>query len=103
MVLSLEHFLVLSAFLFCVGLYGALAKRNAVAIMMAIELMCNAVTVAFVAFARYADPAALAGQVFAVFIITVAAAEVALALAIVLALYRLRRTINVEDIDLLRW
>ena|SRR3989304_4493263 len=101
--ITLEHYLVLSGLLFSIGLYGVLAKRNAVAIMMGIEIMLNAVNVAFVAFSRYLTPAVMTGQVFAVFIITVAAGEAAVGLAIVLALYRSRQTIDVEETDLLKW
>ncbi|MBI4321110.1 MAG: NADH-quinone oxidoreductase subunit NuoK [Chloroflexi bacterium] len=101
--LTLNHFVVLSALLFCIGLYGALAKRNAVAILMGIEIMFNAVNILLVAFSRFLAPANAVGQVFAVFIITVAAAEAAVGLAIVLAVYRTRRTISVEDVNLLKW
>lgn len=97
------HYLVLSAIIFAIGLYGALAKRNAVAILMSIELMFNAVNITFIAFASYGSPANLTGQVFALFIITVAAAEAAVALAIILAIYRQRRTVSVDDINLMKW
>lgn len=100
---QLEHVLVLSALLFAIGVYGALSRRNAVAILLAIELMFNAVNVAFVGFARFVGPEQLAGQIFAIFVITVAAAEAALALAIVVMLYRQRQSVNVEEINLLRW
>lgn len=101
--LRLEHVLILSALLFAIGVYGAVSRRNAVAVLLAIELMFNAVNVAFVGFARFVGPGQLAGQVFAVFVITVAAAEAALALAIVVMLYRERRSVNVEEINILRW
>lgn len=101
--LSLEHFLLLSAVLFCIGLYGALAKRHAVTILMSIELMLNAVNINLVAFANYLKPAAIGGQVFALFVIAVAAAEAAVGLAIVLAIYRTHRTVSVEDVDLMKW
>lgn len=101
--ITLNHFLVLSAILFCIGLYGALAKSHAVAVLMSIELMLNAVNIALVGFARFTAPAELVGHVFAVFVITVAAAEVAVGLAIVLAVYRSRRTVDLEKIDLLKW
>lgn len=103
MAVSLEHYLILGALLFCIGLYGALAKRHAVAILMSIELMLNAVNVNLIAFANYLKPASLTGQVFALFVITIAAAEVAVGLAIVIAIYRTHRTINVEDVDLMKW
>ncbi len=99
---SLNHFLVLSALVFSIGLYGALAKRNAVAILMCLELMLNAVNLALVAFTRYVAPSELAGQILTLFIIAVAAAEAALGLAIVVAVYRTRRTVSVEEVNLLR-
>jgi NADH:ubiquinone oxidoreductase subunit K len=101
MSVDLEHFLVLSAILFCIGLYGALTKRNAVVILMCIEIMLNAVNIAMVAFSRY--NLVLTGQVFAIFIMTVAAAEVAVGLAIIIAIYRGRETVDVGKIDLLKW
>ncbi len=101
--IGLQHFLVLSAILFCIGMYGALSRSNAVGILLSIELMLNAVNIMLVAFARYVNtPQDLAGQMFAIFIITVAAAEAAVGLAIVISVYRLRHTIQVEDIDLLK-
>jgi NAD(P)H-quinone oxidoreductase subunit 4L len=103
MAIGVQHYLVLSALLFSLGLYGALARRNIVAILMAIEIMLNAVNIAFVALARYIVPAALTGQVFAVFVITVAAAEVTVGLAILMALFRRRRTVDIEQVDLMRW
>lgn len=103
MEITLNHFLVLSAVLFCIGLYGALAKSHAVAVLMSIELMLNAVNIALVGFARFTAQAELVGHVFAVFVITVAAAEAAVGLAIVLAVYRTRRTVDLEKVDLLKW
>ena len=103
MSLGLEHYLILSAILFSVGLYGALAKRNAIIILMSIELMLNAVNIAMVAFSRYIVPLLLTGQVFAIFIIVVAAAEAAVGLAIILAIYRSRETIDATKIDLMKW
>jgi NADH-quinone oxidoreductase subunit K len=100
--IGLEHYLILSAALFSIGLYGTLAKRNALAILMSIELMLNAVNVALVAFSRYITPTELTGQVFAIFVITVAAAEVAVGLAIILAIYRRRQTVDVEQMDLMK-
>jgi len=100
---GLPHFLVLSAFLFSIGLYGALAKRHAIAILMSIEIMLNGVNIAMVAFSRYIVPTALTGQVFALFIIVVAAAEAAVGLAIIIAIYRNRQTVEVDKINLLKW
>ena len=100
--INLEHFLVLSAILFCVGLWGSLSKRNIVAILMCIEIMFNAVNIAFVAFSRYNAPTLLTGQVFALFVITVAAAEVALGLAIVIGVFRSRQTIEVNAVGAMK-
>jgi NADH:ubiquinone oxidoreductase subunit K len=100
--ITLQHGLILGAALFAIGIAGALSKRNAIVVLMAIELMLNGVIVTFVAFARHAPTANLAGQVFAIFIMTVAAAEAAVGLAIVIAVYRLRRTVQVDAADTLR-
>jgi NADH:ubiquinone oxidoreductase subunit K len=99
--MTLLHFELLSAALFCLGLYGVLARRSAVLILMAIELMLNAVNVNLVAFAAYRNLEPVTGQVIAIFIITIAAAEVALALGIVLRLFRSRLTVSVDEIDLM--
>lgn len=105
MSVGLEHYLILSAVLFCIGMYGALAKRNAVVILMCIEIMLNAVNIALVAFSRYISPGTvvLSGEVFAIFIMVVAAAEAAVGLAIVISLYRSRGTIDANKIDLMKW
>lgn len=103
MVVGLEHFLILSAILFSIGIYGVLAKRNAIAILMSIEIMLNAVNIAMVAFWRYVAPAAMTGQVFVIFIIVVAAAEAAVGLAIIIAIYRSRETVDAEKFDLMKW
>jgi NADH:ubiquinone oxidoreductase subunit K len=99
---TLLHFEILSAALFCLGLYGVLARRSAVLILMAIELMLNAVNINLVAFAAYGSPEPSTGMVIAIFVITIAAAEVALALGIILRLFRERSSINVDEIDLMR-
>jgi len=101
--IGLEHYLILSAILFSIGLYGVLAKRNAIIILISIELMLNAVNIAMVAFSRYIVPLLLTGQVFAIFIIVVAAAEAAVGLAIIIAIYRNRETIDATQIDLMKW
>ncbi len=103
MALGLQHYLILSAVLFCIGLYGALTKRNAVIIFMCIELMLNAVNITMIAFSRYIVPVALTGQVFAIFIMVVAAAEVAVGLAIILAIYRGLTDIDASNINLMKW
>ena len=93
--------LIFSALLFSAGIYGVLARRNAVMVLMAIELMLNAVNVNLVAFS--AELQDVAGQVFALFVIAVAAAEVGIGLAIVILLFRNRASINVDEVNLLRW
>jgi len=98
---GLEHFLILSAVLFAIGLYGVLAKRNAVVILMSIEIMLNAVNIAMVAFSRYSH--AITGQVFVIFIMVVAAAEVAVGLALIIAIYRSKKTVDAEKFDLMKW
>ncbi len=101
MTLGLEHYLILSGILFCIGLYGALAKSNAVVILMCIEIMLNAVNIAMIAFSRYLAPdvVVLTGHVFAIFIMTVAAAEAAVGLAIIITIYRSRQSVDVEQVD----
>jgi NADH:ubiquinone oxidoreductase subunit K len=103
--IGLGHFLALSAGLFSIGVYGLLSKRNAITLLMSVELMFNATNIALVAFARFGYNTAqpLAGEAFALFVITIAAAEVAVAIAILLLIYRLRGTIWVDEIDLMRW
>jgi NADH:ubiquinone oxidoreductase subunit K len=103
MEVGLEHYLILSTVLFSIGLYGALSKRSAVVILMSIEIMLASVTVTLVAFSRYIVPAELTGQIFTIFIIVVAAAEAAVGLAIIIAIYRRRENIDASKIDLLKW
>jgi NADH:ubiquinone oxidoreductase subunit K len=103
--IGLTHFLVVSAGLFTIGVFGLLSKRNAISLLMSVELLFNASNVALAAFARYGygSQQPLAGQAFALFVITIAAAELAVAIAILLLVYRHRGTIWVDEIDLLRW
>ena len=103
--LTINHFLVLASILFCIGLYGVLVKRNAVAILMCIELMLNAVNILLVAFNYFtiAGSEMLTGQIFVIFVMTVAAAEVAVGLAIIIVAYRNRKTVDVDKIDLMKW
>ena len=103
MSLGLEHYLVLAAILFSIGLYGALAKRNAIIILMCIELMLNAVNITLIAFSRYVVPELLTGQIFAIFVIVVAAAEAAVGIAIILAIYRGLTDIDVTKVNLMKW
>ena len=100
--ITLVHLQVLSASLFCIGLYGVLARRSAVLILLAIELMLNAVNVNLIGVAAFLDHGQFLGQIIAIFVITVAAAEVALALGIVIAIYRNRETVDVSKISMMR-
>jgi NADH-quinone oxidoreductase subunit K len=101
--IPLSWYLVLGAGLFCIGIYGVLARRNAVGILMGIELMLNAVNINLVAFWRYLAPTDPTGQVFALFVLVVAAAEAVVGLALILSIYRNRSSVDAEEIDLLRW
>lgn len=103
MSVGLEHYLVLSALLFAIGLYGALTKRSAVVILMSIEIMLNAAAIAMVAFSRFIVPDMLTGQIFTIFIIVVAAAEATVGLAIIMSVYRHHETIDATRIDLMKW
>ena len=104
---DLVYFQLLSAGLFAIGLYGVLARRSAVLIMMSIELMLNAVNINLIAAASHLDGTGsfirFDGQIIAIFVITIAAAEVGLALAIILRIFRNRSTVNVDEIDIMRW
>ncbi|MBC8332529.1 MAG: NADH-quinone oxidoreductase subunit NuoK [Anaerolineae bacterium] len=101
--MSLSWFLIFAAALFSLGLYGVLARKNAIAILMGIELMLNAVNINLVAFWRYGDLALITGQVFAVIVFAVAAAEVAVGLALVISLYRRRSSVVADEINLMKW
>ena len=103
MSVGLEHYLILSAILFSIGLYGAFSKRSAIVILMSIEIMLNAAAIAMVAFSRFIVPEMLTGQIFAIFIIVVAAAEATVGLAIIMSIYRHRQTIDATRIDLMKW
>ncbi|SNB52604.1 NADH-quinone oxidoreductase subunit NuoK [Thermoflexus hugenholtzii] len=100
--IPLTWYLLVAAALFCIGVYGVLARRNAIAILMAIELMLNAVNLSLVSFWRYLHPDRMVGQAFALFVLVVAAAEAAAGLALIISIYRNRETVDVENIDLLR-
>ena len=103
MPVGLTHYLVVSALLFCLGLYAMLTRRNAVAILMGIELMLNAANINLVAFNKFVAPAAVSGQVFALVVITLAACEAGVGLALVMAAYRNLETIHVDEINVLKW
>lgn len=99
----LYMYLLVAAGLFCLGTYAVLARRNAIAILMGIELMLNASMINIVAFWRYVNPEEINGQIFAAFVFVVAAAEAAVGLALVISVYRNRRSVEAEDINLMKW
>ncbi len=101
--IPLSWYLILAAALFCIGLYGVLARRSAVAILMGIELMLNAVNLNLVAFWRYLTPSLIAGQAFAVIVFAVAASETAVGLALIISIYRRRATTVADEINLMKW
>jgi NAD(P)H-quinone oxidoreductase subunit 4L len=100
--IGLYHYLTLATLLFCIGLYGVLSSRNAIRVLMSIELMLNAVNINLVAFNNYVNMHNLSGQVFSIFILTVSAAEASVGLAILIALFRLRKSVDMEKFDLLK-
>ncbi len=102
MMISLSYYLIFSAALFSIGLFGVLARKNAIAILMGVELMLNAVNVNLVAFWRYRAPEMIAGQAFAVMVFAVAAAEVSVGLALIISIYRRRKTVVADEIDMLK-
>ncbi|MEX2416367.1 MAG: NADH-quinone oxidoreductase subunit NuoK [Paenibacillaceae bacterium] len=99
----LPSYLILGAILFCIGLYGALSKRSAIVVLISIELMLNACNLNFIAFSKYGPVPSLTGQIFSLFNITVAAAEVAVGVAILIALFKNKGTSNVEEMDSMRY
>ena len=101
--IPLSWYLYLSAALFSIGLFGVMTRRNAVAILLSVELMLNAVNINLVAFWRYGDTAAMAGQVFAIIVFAVAAAEVAVGLSLIYSIYRRRSTVIADELDLMKW
>ncbi|MBM3121829.1 MAG: NADH-quinone oxidoreductase subunit NuoK [Chloroflexi bacterium] len=101
--MPLSWYLTLSALLFSVGVFGVLARRNAIGILMGIELMLNAVNLNLVAFWRYLTPTAIAGQVFTLIVFAVAASEAAVGLALIISIYRRRSTIAADEINLMKW
>ena len=101
--IGLNHYLLLAAILFGIGVYGVFAKRNAIAILMSIELMLNAVNINFVAINKFIQPSNTVGQLFAIFIIVVAAAEVSVGLALIISIYRHKKSVNLSDFNLMKW
>jgi NADH-quinone oxidoreductase subunit K len=101
--MNLNQYLTLATLVFVIGMFGVLTRRNAIGILISVELMFNAVNLTLVAFTKFISPQGLAGQVFAVFIIVIAAAETTVGMAIVLLLYRGFRGINVDRVHFLKW
>jgi len=100
---TLLHYLVLSTVLFALGIFGLLTRRNAIGVLMAIELLFNAAAINFVAFTKFVAPEEIAGQIFTIFIITIAAAEAAVGLAIIMLIYRNFKGIEVDNINFMKW
>jgi len=100
---TVSQFLVLGALLFSIGIYGVLVRRNAVLVLLSVELMLAAVNINLVAFGAFLQDSLLSGQAFALFVITIAAAEVGIGLAIVVMIFRNRSSANVDELDLMRW
>jgi NADH:ubiquinone oxidoreductase subunit K len=101
--MPVHYFLVLSALLFSIGIYGVLARQNAVLVLLSIELMLNAVNINLIAFSAWMGEQGISGQIFALFVIAVAAAEVGVGLAIVILIYRNRQTVDVDEMSLMKW
>jgi NADH:ubiquinone oxidoreductase subunit K len=101
--MPVSYFLVLSALLFSIGVYGVLARQHAVLVLLSVELILNAANINLVAFAALFGPEGVAGQVFALFVIAVAAAEVGVGLAIVILIYRNRRSVDIDEMSLMKW
>jgi NADH:ubiquinone oxidoreductase subunit K len=100
---GLDHYLILSAILFCIGLVGVITQRNVIKLIMCLEIMLNAVNITLIAFSQYITPTLLTGQIFAIFVMVVAAAEVAVGIAIVFSIYRSRESIDMENFNILKW
>ena len=100
---GLGQYLILSAVLFCIGLFGVLTQRNVIKIIMCLEIMLNAVNIALIAFSQYITPVILTGQIFAIFVMVVAAAEVAVGIAIIFTVYRNRESVDIENFNILKW
>lgn len=101
--LKLVYFLIVSAVLFCIGIYGVLSRRHLVQILLSIELILNAAILNLVAFSSFTTPDEMTGQMFAIFIIVVAAAEVGVGLAIILSVYRKKKSVDIDNVNILKW
>ena len=101
--LKLIYFLIISAVLFGIGIYGVLTKRHLIHVLLSVELILNAVLINLVAFSSFTTPEKITGQMFAVFVIVVAACEVGVGLAIILSVYRKKRTVDINNVNILKW
>jgi len=101
--LKLIHFLVISGVLFCIGIYGVLTRRHLVQILLSIELMLNSVLINLIAFSSFTTPGQMTGQIFAVFVIVAATAEVGVGLAIILSVYRRKKSVDINNINIMKW
>ncbi len=99
----LSYYVTFSAVLFSVGIYGVLARRNAILVLLSVEIMLNAVNINFIAFSRFVTPETIVGQVYTIFAMASGAAEIGIGLAIILLIYRGRETVNVDEVDILKW
>ena len=100
---TLTHYIVLGAVLFAIGMFGVMTRRNAIGILMSLELILNAVASNMVAFSKYLTPTEIYGEIFTIFIITIAAAESVLGLAIILAIYRRKVVLNADEMNIMKW
>lgn len=101
--ITFQHYLLLSTIIFGIGIYGIISRKNAVAVLMSVELMLNAVNINFIAISKYVVTGQVIGQLFAIFVIVVAAAEVAVGLALIISIFRQRKSVNLNDFNLLKW
>ncbi len=101
--ISIHHFVILSTFLFCIGVFGVLSRRNVVGVLMSIELILNAANINLVAFNKYLEPSGVSGQVFALFIVAIAAAASVVGLVLVIAIYRNGKSVFADQYNLMKW
>lgn len=101
--IGLYHYLIVAFIVFSIGLFGVLSRRNVITIMMSLELMANAVNISLLAFSAFLTPKLIIGQIFAIFVMVIAACEIGIGLAIVLSIYRNNKSINMNDINIMKW
>ncbi len=101
--IPLSYYIALSATLFCIGIYGVLARRNAILVLLSVEIMLNSVNINLIAFSRYITPDTIVGQIYTIFAMAAGAAEIGIGLAVILLIYRGRETVNVDEVNMLKW